>query len=219
MSDEMRAAVEPRIVYADDAIVVADKPAGMLSVPGRGPERQDCLAARVQARYPDARTVHRLDMATSGLIVMARGAEMHRRLSGAFERRLVAKRYVAIVAGHVAADAGSIDLPLVCDWENRPRQIVDHARGRAALTHYRVVERIGAGDARVSRVELEPVTGRSHQLRVHLLSLGHPILGDELYARPEHVAPVMRMHLHAEWLAFDHPANSLPVNFESPAPF
>ncbi|BAL22396.1 RluA family pseudouridine synthase [Azoarcus sp. KH32C] len=208
----------PTILYADDALIVAEKPAGLLSVPGRGEERQDCLAARVQALYADARIVHRLDMATSGLIVLARGAEMHRRMSMAFERQTVGKRYLAQVHGHVDHEGGEIDLPLICDWENRPRQIVDQ-RGRRALTRYHVLARDGVGRDAVSRVELEPVTGRSHQLRVHLMSIGHPILGDTLYAPPESAERHPRMLLHAAGISFDHPATQLPVSFESSVPF
>lgn len=209
----------PTILYTDDALIVADKPAGLLSVPGRGEERQDCLAARVQALYPDALIVHRLDMATSGLILLARGAEMHRRMSLAFEKRTVSKRYVALVHGHVAQDAGEIALPLICDWENRPRQMVDHARGRHALTRYRIAARSGAGEDAVSRVELQPVTGRSHQLRVHLTAIGHAIVGDPLYAPPASAARHPRMHLHATSIAFIHPRLRTPVSFESTVPF
>lgn len=205
------------ILHADRALIVADKPAGLLSVPGRS--EPDCLAARVQAAYPDARIVHRLDMATSGLIVMARDAEAHRRLSRAFEQRRVAKRYIADVHGHLAADAGEVDLPMRCDWENRPRQIVDPVQGRRALTRYRVLSRHGTPDNPSSRVELEPITGRSHQLRVHLLSLGHPILGDELYAPASSPLRHPRMHLHATNIEFEHPDTGERVRFDSPVPF
>lgn len=211
--------LDPAILYADDAMIVADKPAGLLSVPGRGEERQDCLATRMQALYPDALIVHRLDMATSGLILLARGAEMHRRMSLAFEKRTVSKRYVALVHGHVAEEAGEIALPLICDWENRPRQMVDHARGRPALTRYWVVARTGEDDNASSRIDLQPVTGRSHQLRVHLMAIGHAILGDPLYAPPASAARYPRMHLHATSIAFIHPARRTPVSFDSPVPF
>lgn len=210
---------DPTILYADDALIVADKPPGLLSVPGRGAGRQDCLAARVQALYADALIVHRLDMDTSGLIVLARGAGMHRRMSMAFEQRAVDKHYVALAHGHIESDAGEIDLPLICDWDNRPRQIVDHQRGRHALTHYRVVARSGEGTDATSRVELAPVTGRSHQLRVHLMSIGHAILGDPLYAPPGSATRHARMHLHAARIAFIHPDTQVPVVFESAAPF
>lgn len=209
----------PTILYADDALIVADKPAGLLSIPARGEARQDCLAARVQALYGDALIVHRLDMATSGLILLARGAEMLRRMSLAFEQRTVGKRYLALVHGHIENDTGEIDLPLNGDADNRPRQIVDHVRGRRALTRFRVVARSGEGADAISRVELEPVTGRSHQLRVHLMSLGHSILGDPLYAPPASAARHARMHLHAAGIAFIHPQKRVPVIVESTVPF
>lgn len=202
-------------VFADDHVLVFDKPAGLLSVPGRLPENKDSLALRVQAVWPDALIVHRLDMATSGLIVMARGAEAHRTLSIAFAERWVEKRYVAVVAGQVAADAGEVDLPLICDWPNRPRQMVDHEVGKPSLTRYRVIERLSDR----TRVALEPVTGRSHQLRVHMMALGHPILGDEFYA-PESVRTLSpRLCLHAEYLAFPHPADGRRVELQAPAEF
>ena len=209
----------PTILHCDDALIVADKPAGLLSVPARGEARQDCLVARVQACYPDALIVHRLDMATSGLILLARGPEMLRRLSLAFEQRSVGKHYIALVQGHMAEDLGEIALPLADDPERRPRQRVDLLHGRRALTRYRVVARSGEGDDAVSRVELKPVTGRTHQLRVHLLSLGHPIVGDPLYAPPDSVARHARMHLHAAGIALIHPQTRLPMCFESPVPF
>lgn len=197
------------LVYCDDALLVVNKPAGLLSVPGRGDERQDCLAARVQAEYPDALIVHRLDMVTSGLLVLARGAEMHRRLSKLFRERSVEKHYVALVAGHLTPTAGQVDLPLICDWPNRPRQKVDFEVGKPSLTHYRALAYDSELD--VSRVELSPVTGRSHQLRVHMQALGHPILGDELYG---HVCSrAGRLMLHAEWLAFAHPASGEAMEF------
>jgi len=196
-------------------MVVADKPAGLLSVPGRGPDKQDCLAVRVQAQFPDALTVHRLDMATSGLIVLARGAEAQRKLSMAFSERQVEKRYMAVVAGDVAADEGEVDLPLITDWPNRPRQMIDHAIGKPSLTRYRVVSRQPGR----TRMALEPVTGRSHQLRVHMMALGHPILGDIFYASPEVAALSDRLLLHAEYLAIPHPETGVKMTFASPAPF
>jgi tRNA pseudouridine32 synthase/23S rRNA pseudouridine746 synthase len=174
----------------------------------------------VQAHYADARVVHRLDMDTSGLLLMARGAAMQRVLSGAFAAREVTKRYVAVVAGRLDAPAtawGEIDLPLVCDWPNRPRQRVDHSRGKPSLTRWRVLGYDAALGA--TRVELEPVTGRSHQLRVHLRELGHPMLGDPLYAPAEVRAMAQRLLLHAARLQLAHPADGREVAFESPAPF
>lgn len=209
----------PPILHADDCLLVVDKPAGLRSVPAGGEGRQDCLAARVQAAWPDALIVHRLDAATSGLVLFARGVEMLRRMSLAFEQRTVGKRYVALVHGHIALDSGEIDLPLGEDAANRPRQIVDPVRGRRALTRYRVLARAGEGEQAVTRVGLEPVTGRSHQLRVHLLAIGHPILGDPLYAPAASAAAFARMHLHAEQIAFMHPHTRVPMLFDSPTPF
>ena len=196
-------------------MVVADKPAGLLSVPGRGADKQDCLVARVQAEFPDALTVHRLDMATSGLIVLGRGAEAQRALSIAFSERRVEKRYVAVVAGHVTADEGEVDLPLITDWPNRPKQMIDHDIGKPSLTRYRVVAR----DTDRTRVELEPVTGRSHQLRVHMMALGHPILGDIFYAPPEIAELSDRLLLHAERLTVPHPETDMKMTFTSTPAF
>jgi tRNA pseudouridine32 synthase/23S rRNA pseudouridine746 synthase len=204
-------------LYADAHLVVADKPAGLLSVPGRGEDKSDCVAARVQQAYPDALVVHRLDMATSGLFLMARGADMQRRLSMAFEGREVQKRYVAIVSGILDDDEGTIALPLIADWPNRPRQVVDPERGKPSRTHWRVLARDAVAGA--TRVELEPVTGRSHQLRVHMAAIGHPILGDALYAPPPIQAAAPRLMLHATRLALAHPATGEPFALESAAPF
>ena len=202
------------VLYLDDALVVVVKPAGLLAVPGRGEQLHDCAATQVQARFPDALIVHRLDQATSGLLVFARGAAAQRMLSQAFAERRVAKRYTAVVAGLLARDSGSIDLPLAADWPNRPRQQVDAVHGKPSLTHWRVLRRdAGAG---TTRVALEPVTGRSHQLRVHLLAIGHAILGDALYA-PQLSAS--RLMLHANELTIPHPDDARPMNFCSAAPF
>ncbi|WP_443747947.1 pseudouridine synthase [Asticcacaulis solisilvae] len=203
------------ILYADDYMVVADKPSGLLSVPGRGPDKQDCLVTRVQAEFPDVLTVHRLDMATSGLIVLGRGAEAQRRLSIAFSERRVEKRYAAVVAGTVDADTGEIDLPLITDWPNRPKQMIDHDIGKPSLTRFRVV---GRGEGR-TRMALEPVTGRSHQLRVHMMALGHPILGDVFYAPPEIAAASERLLLHAEHLVVPHPDTGVNITFISAPSF
>lgn len=208
---------QPVILYKDDCLLVLDKPAGLLSVPGRGPEHADSLAGRVQAGFPDALIVHRLDMATSGLIVMARGKDMERRLSIAFQQREVAKRYVAVVAGCPRPEQGEIALPLITDWPNRPRQKVDHEAGKPSLTHYKVVSINPAGDT--SRVWLYPHTGRSHQLRVHMQAIGHPILGDELYAPSPWREAAPRLLLHAEHLSLPHPASGALLDLHSPAPF
>jgi tRNA pseudouridine32 synthase / 23S rRNA pseudouridine746 synthase len=167
---------EVTFTHADNWLLVACKPSGLLSVPGRGADKQDCASARVQAAYSDALVVHRLDMATSGLMLFARGAEVQRQLSMAFEKRAISKRYVAVVHGNVASDTGEIDLPLLTDWPNRPLQKVDVELGKPSLTRYAVQSRDPAQNN--SRLLLEPVTGRSHQLRVHLRELGHPIWGD-----------------------------------------
>lgn len=174
---------------------------------------------RVRALHDDALIVHRLDAATSGLVLFARGLEMLRRMSLAFEQRMVGKQYVALVQGHMAEAEGEIDLPLGEDAGNRPRQIVDPVRGRRALTRYQVLERLGDGADARTRVALKPVTGRAHQLRVHLLALGHPILGDPLYAPRDSAARFPRMHLHATRIAFIHPRTRVPMQFESRVPF
>lgn len=199
--------------HIDDALLVAEKPAGLLSVPGRLPENQDCLVSRLQARHADVLTVHRLDQVTSGLMLYARGREVQAALSTQFEQRRVGKRYEAVVEGMIEDDGGEIALPLVCDWPNRPKQKVDHAHGKPALTRWRVLAREAA--ARRTRVELEPVTGRSHQLRLHMASLGYPIVGDVLYG----AAAAARVHLHACRLAFVHPLTGEAMAFASPCPF
>jgi tRNA pseudouridine32 synthase / 23S rRNA pseudouridine746 synthase len=205
------------IVHVDAACIVVDKPAGLLSVPGRAEHLQDCVAARVQAQWPDALVVHRLDMATSGLLLFARGAAAQRRLSDAFAQRSVHKRYVAVVHGQVVGNEGTIDLPLRTDWPNRPRQEVNAEHGKPSLTRWRMIARDAAQDT--TRLELTPLTGRSHQLRVHLLAIGHPILGDALYAPAGVLARAGRLLLHADALGFEHPVSGTRVAFESAAPF
>lgn len=215
------------LIHADDDLVVAVKPAGLLSVPGRGADRADCMALRVQARFADALVVHRLDMATSGLLVFGRGPEVQRALSMAFAGRGVSKRYEALVHGLVLPDQGEIDLPLVTDWPRRPRQMVCFERGKPSLTRFRVIDRDEA--RRLTRVSLEPVTGRSHQLRVHLLALGHPIVGDPLYGlgtqagprpdQPADAAWATRMLLHAVELGVPHPRDGRMRTWVSPVPF
>lgn len=209
------------INHLDETIIVLDKPSGLLSVPGRGQEKQDCLYTRVQALYPEALIVHRLDMATSGLIIMARGKVAQRHLSIQFQARQVDKRYIAIVAGSVENDCGIIDLPLIRDWPNRPRQMVDRLNGKPSTTHYRTLER----DARAAttRLELRPITGRSHQLRVHLATLGHPILGDCLYGLVPTITPgiepYIRLMLHASQLELSHPVTGTTIRLSSKPPF
>lgn len=215
-----------QVVHEDDALIVLDKPAGLLAVPGRGPDKQDCLSARAQARWPDALVVHRLDMATSGLMVMARGLAHQRSLSRAFETRQVDKRYTAVVAGALLnplPDNGwnLIDLPITVDWPNRPRSIVSHELGKPSRTRWRLEaeQRPAAHAGFTTRVELEPVTGRTHQLRVHLQAIGHPMLGDALYANAQQQALAERLLLHAHWLKLPHPLDGRSIEFHSACPF
>lgn len=203
------------LLHVDEQFVAVDKPAGLLSVPGRGDDKQDCAASRVAAMFADALTVHRLDMATSGVLLFARGAATQRRLSIAFAQREVDKRYVAVVHGRLAAERGRIELPLIADWPQRPRQKVDMQHGKPSVTRYRVLAHDAASGT--SRVELEPVTGRAHQLRVHLMTLGHPIVGDTLYGRADDGAA--RLMLHACMLQFVHPGSGQAVQLHSDAPF
>lgn len=205
------------VIFADAAMLVLRKPAGLLAVPGRGADKQDCLSLRVQRDYADALVVHRLDMATSGLMVMARGAEVQRLMNRAFAEREVDKRYVAVVAGvPVGGPAwNEIDLPIAVDWPRRPLRIIDPVNGKPSTTRWRVLE--AAADA--TRLELEPVTGRSHQLRVHLQALGHPILGDALYAPADIHCRAPRLLLHASALTLSHPVSGERLAFHDPAPF
>ena len=198
-------------------MLVINKPAGLLSVPGNTIEKQDCLISRVQLDFPEALIVHRLDMATSGLMVLARGKASHRTLSILFQNRAVEKIYHAVVAGKFAEQQGIVELPLITDWPNRPRQMVDHTQGKKSITHYRVE----AYDAEQgsSRVELKPYTGRTHQLRVHMQAIGHPILGDRLYAEQDMQLKAERLLLHSTNLYFCHPETNSPLRFHSPIPF
>ena len=203
-----------KILHEDHEVLAVEKPAGLLSVPGRGPHLADCLLSRVVAAYPTALLVHRLDRDTSGVMVFALTPHAQRHLGLQFERRHTRKTYVARVWGEVAEDAGTVDLPLIVDWPNRPLQKVCHETGKQAITDWKVVRR-GDGE---TRMRLPPLTGRSHQLRVHMLSLGHPILGDPFYASgPARDFP--RMMLHAEELRLRHPDGGAGIRFRSPAPF
>ncbi len=210
------------IIYSDDDILVLNKPAGLLSVPGKDPAHRDCLESRAQSALPGALTVHRLDMDTSGVMVMGRSVDAHRYLSRGFQDRKTAKEYIACVMGHMKDDSGTVDKPLRCDWPNRPKQMVDMAEGRTAVTHWKVIERSDDGYTRVS---LTPITGRTHQLRVHMLALGHPILGDRFYGdmadcdgvSVESRAP--RLMLHALKLSFLHPRTQERVCFSADVPF
>ena len=206
------------MVYADAYLLVLNKPAGLLSVPGKGADKQDCLSLRVQKSYFDALIVHRLDMATSGLMLMARGTVMQAALSKMFEIRAIHKRYIAVADGHMAANPNwqLIDLPIALDWPNRPLRII-HADGKPSQTRWRAM-RYNA-DANTTRVELEPMTGRSHQLRLHLQALGHPMLGDALYAPDDVQAKSCRLLLHACTLRFLHPASGETMVFENASAF
>jgi tRNA pseudouridine32 synthase/23S rRNA pseudouridine746 synthase len=209
--------LEPiKIIYKHRYLLVCHKPSGLLSVPGRGEDKQDCLINRILPRYPEALIVHRLDMETSGLLLLARGKEAQRRYSLLFQERQIHKRYLAVVDGVMAQDSGSVDLPLLVDWPNRPKQRVDYENGRPSLTHYRVLTRDPLQHS--TRLELEPYTGRSHQLRVHMASLGHPILGDTLYAgEASQRAP--RLLLHAAELSFIDPFNHQTIALNLPPEF
>lgn len=207
------------LVYVDDQIIVLNKASGLLSVPGRGEDKQDCLITRAQQEWPDALTVHRLDMATSGLVVMARGPDIQRVLSQAFALREVYKTYEAIVAGlpKVSETWHDIQLPLIIDWPNRPRSKVDWEQGKPSHTQWRVKCHLPLDHA--TRVELKPITGRTHQLRLHMMAIGHAILGDALYASPEEIAKAPRLLLHARELQLKHPVTAKWMAFESSVPF
>jgi tRNA pseudouridine32 synthase / 23S rRNA pseudouridine746 synthase len=214
------------VVFVDDHLVILNKPSGLLSVPGRGEDKQDCLIARAQSQWPEALTVHRLDMATSGLMVIARGPETQRKLSHAFEIREVSKSYEAIVSGVLQAQVTdsadpaerwqNIQMPLLIDWPNRPKSKVDWEHGKPSHTQWRVM---GSALDNATRVELKPITGRTHQLRLHMMAIGHAILGDTLYAPLEVQAQSSRLLLHARILQFKHPVTAKWMVFESKVPF
>lgn len=198
-------------IYSDEHIIIVEKPANMLSVPGRTPDKQDCLIHRVLKRFPEARIVHRLDFSTSGLMVIALNQESHRNLGRQFENRETEKTYVSKIFGQPDETSGIIDLPIRCDWERRPLQIIDHELGKKAVTRWKILERFQNS----SLLELSPVTGRTHQLRVHMQAIGHPILGDELYAHETAYLMADRLNLHAKELTFSHPVESSRVTFTS----
>jgi tRNA pseudouridine32 synthase/23S rRNA pseudouridine746 synthase len=210
----------PVILHADDALIVVDKPAGQLSVPGRGDDKRDCTWTRVREIFTDALVVHRLDQATSGLMVFARGAVIQRSLSQAFAAQRVSKRYVAVVLGKVEGSEGRIDLPLAADWPRRPMQRVDYDSGKPSVTRWSVLER--DLPAQRTRLALQPLTGRTHQLRVHLAALGHAIVGDALYATQSvqtSMQPQPRLLLHACELHLRHPLSGHEAHWHSNAPF
>ena len=203
------------ILYQDDDMLVINKPSGLLTVPGKDPKHADSAISRVNTVFPTARIVHRLDMATSGVLCLAMNKAAHRFLSIQFQDRLTNKYYIARVHGKLAPPTGSVDLPLTCDWPNRPKQMVCHDTGKPSLTHYEVLDY----EAQATRVKLTPITGRSHQLRVHMLSLGHVILGDRLYATGDALAGAERLQLHAQMLQIAHPQTQTLMTFTSNAPF
>lgn len=203
------------VLHRDADILVLDKQSGLLCVAGKPAGHGDCLERRARDAYPDARIVHRLDRDTSGVIVMAMNPKAHRHLGLQFERRKIRKTYVARVWGHLAGESGRVDLPIACDWPNRPKQMVDMEAGRPAQTEWEILAR----EETATRLRLSPLTGRSHQLRVHMLSLGHPILGDNFYATGEAFAAADRLQLHAETLTLHHPADGTVRTFSVPCPF
>ncbi len=206
----------PTIIFEDDTLLVVEKPADLLTVPGRGEDKQDCLINRLLVSRPDARIIHRLDMATSGIVLLAKSHQIQADMGRLFEKRQVQKVYIAVVTGEINHE-GTINLPLICDWENRPKQIVDEARGKPACTHYTRVNYDSKSNT--SRVELRPVTGRSHELRVHMQALGHPILGDYFYAPINIKEQSTRLLLHAHQISFNHPETKQPMQFTSAVPF
>ena len=205
------------ILFEDKYLLVLNKPGGLLSVPGRGEDKQDCLVTRVQLEFPDALIVHRLDMSTSGLMVLARGKEVERDLSILFQKRNVNKKYISVVNEKVSPDFGEINLPLITDWPNRPKQKIDFETGKASQTQYKVLSYNEKNNS--TRLELTPLTGRTHQLRVHMQSLGHAILGDELYANKEVIEKASRLLLHACYLSFKHPVTGELIEINSEPEF
>lgn len=202
------------VLFRDDHLLVVDKPHGLLSVPGRGPHLADCLLSRLALDHPEVLLCHRLDRDTSGIMIFALTKEAQRKIGRMFETKRIRKRYVARVWGEVAEAEGVVDLPLVVDWPNRPLQHVNHERGKPALTEWRRL----AVEGGTTRMRLMPRTGRSHQLRVHMQQIGHPILGDPFYASGA-AQDYPRMMLHAEGLKFENPATGKVMRLEAPCPF
>ncbi|MGB1139821.1 MAG: pseudouridine synthase [Halioglobus sp.] len=206
---------EIRILHEDPHLLLVRKPDLLLSIPGRHPLNKDSLISRLQDTYPSASIVHRLDLDTSGIMVIPLDKPTHAHISRQFQQRRVQKSYIAVVYGVVEADEGEVDLPIACDWENRPKQMICHERGKSALTRYRVLERY----ADRTRLLLQPVTGRSHQLRIHMREIGHPILGCDMYAHSKALTMADRLMLHATTLGFEHPATSEWLEGECPPDF
>lgn len=202
-------------LYRDEDILILNKPSGLLTVAGKDPKHSDCLENRVREQLPEAKIVHRLDMDTSGLIVMGLNKMSHRHLSLQFQNRNVDKEYEALVYGNPNEKSGLIDLPLICDWPNRPKQMVDHKRGKKSLTEWRLIDHT----ENISRIHLIPHTGRSHQLRVHLMSIGYPILGDRFYASDEILNMYERLCLHSKKLTIMHPVQKEKMTFKCKVPF
>tara|TARA_B110000211_G_scaffold233807_1_gene301085 strand:+ start:9939 stop:10562 length:624 start_codon:yes stop_codon:yes gene_type:complete len=203
------------ILYKDNDIIIVDKDPDLLSVPGRGPDKLDSVFHRLTLKFEEVHIVHRLDMATSGIIVFARNKESLRHLQQQFQHRQTEKSYQAIVAGKLTPNEGAINLPMRCDWPNRPKQMVCYEFGKKSLTRWQVMEHCNGN----TRVELIPITGRSHQLRIHCDALGHPILGDNLYGTTESQAASQHLCLHAQSLTITHPVSLERLTFESPVPF
>ena len=218
---------ELNCVYEDEHLLVLNKPSGLLCVPGRGPDKQDCLSLRALQHFGDALVVHRLDQATSGLVIMARNLPVQRQLSQAFAERQVQKRYVAVVAGELPSDPVTadeegwqlIDLPIAADWERRPLRIINHETGKSSQTLWKVLEPVNHYGLPATRVLLSPLTGRTHQLRLHMAATGHAILGDALYASGEALAASPRLLLHAAALELTHPVTGTLLQIESAPDF
>ncbi|NOY67564.1 MAG: RNA pseudouridine synthase [Gammaproteobacteria bacterium] len=198
-------------------MIIVNKPSKLLSVPGRGENKQDCMISRIQHEYPEVLTVHRLDMDTSGIMLFARNAQSQRDLSQLFQLRKIKKQYIALVDGIINEACGEINLPLIVDWPNRPKQMVDPVNGKPSCTLFRIINT--DQEKNTTRVELTPITGRSHQLRVHMLAIGHAILGDKLYSENNEVHKTSRLLLHADHMDFIQPVTNRSITIECPEPF
>ncbi len=203
------------IIYKDTHLLIVNKPAGLLSVPGKSDEHKDCLENRLKSKFANCLTIHRLDMATSGVMVFALTPKAQRHIGLQFERRQVKKNYIALISGCPDTDNGLIDMPLICDWPNRPKQKIDFENGKQAITKWKIIDK----SQMFSRVLLKPKTGRSHQLRVHMQAIGHPILGDAIYADDQVYQMSDRLMLHSENISFRHPDGGRLISFTAPCPF
>jgi len=203
------------ILYIDSDLIIINKPSGLLSVPGRGEDKKDCMISRITQEYPEALTVHRLDMETSGILIIARNEKSQSAMGKIFQSRNIKKQYIALVDGILKENNGVIDLPLIADWPNRPKQKVDLINGKPSTTHYEVIQSTESE----SRIKLTPITGRSHQLRVHMLAIGHPILGDRLYASQHIIDKADRLLLHANFISFNHPLTHDEITINCPEPY